>query len=137
MLTKIANCVFASMAGTILTFSVYRNNIAEPAFTFRSIRGRISPYPSPPLPSLATSISIERKFRGGASCDSLDNELSCNKTQDGRGNECHWCTDPLSNSVCVAHISYGFEFAPCNKWVCHSKEMPEKSDITACERVMV
>ena len=43
----------------------------------------------------------------------------------------------IHNFVCIADDSMGYKFAPCNKWTCYNEEEPEKSDVTACERLMV
>lgn len=87
------------------------------------------------LPSPTTARKRKQLERQGVGCGAYVDEDSCNKSQDKRGNECHWCTDQDSNQLCVADDSLGYSFAPCNNWMCHDMEDPSKSDITACERV--
>ena len=72
----------------------------------------------------------------GSSCSQhSSNENTCNSNIDEHGNECRYCTDHLSNKVCVPETSLGYKFAPCNNWICHVRGEPSKSDVTACERM--
>ena len=130
MLSKITNHAFALMlvGAMILTISIFKNDNAESAL--RSLHGRLFPYSS-------THKAGERKLEGRTGCGLSHKENACNANQDERGNECRWCADPIHNFVCVADDSMGYKFAPCNKWTCYNEEEPEKSDVTACERVMV
>lgn len=79
--------------------------------------------------------AIERKLQGAKECGKYYTEDSCNAKKDNKGNECQWCTDDNSNRVCVADISLGYTFAPCNNWICVNEADPSKSDLTSCERI--
>ena len=93
------------------------------------------------LEHLVSSKHIESNANGifqktkGSSCSQHNsNESTCNSNIDEHGNKCNYCTDHLSNKVCVPETSLGYKFAPCNNWVCRGSD-PSKSDVTACERM--
>ena len=68
-------------------------------------------------------------------CGQYTNEVACSMNSDSRGNGCRWCTDHLSNKICVGEDSVGYKFAPCNNWLCYDPQDPAKSDALSCERV--
>ena len=78
----------------------------------------------------------ERVLEETTGCSKHYNDAdACNANQDERGKGCRWCTNDLSDRVCVADDSQGYKFAPCNNWICDNEDDPMKSDIAACERV--
>ena len=87
-----------------------------------------------PNPSFAI---VEEVTRTKASCSKFNkDEISCNSNTDEHGNACRYCVDHESiNRVCVSDVSIEYRFAPCNNWICHVSDEPDKSDVTACERI--
>lgn len=159
-------CASLILATVVIAAGVFRGPVAvEPAL--KTLRGGVLPAtslprmgtrqprtpevpaaPSPVARQLSNRTSVGRRPSNGtsvsrqlsdkkAACGSHPEEESCNANRDEGGSRCKWCTNHLEKNVCVSDDSMGYKFAPCNKWICYDKDDPEKSDLTACERVMV
>ena len=146
MISKIFNFVSTILVSAIL-ITIY-DRLVQPVVMVmseehrRGLRGNenndnnsVSESKALPNPSFAIVEEVTRTK--ASSCSKFnENENSCNSNSDEHGNACRYCVDHESiNRVCVSDVSIEYRFAPCNNWICHVSDEPEKSDVTACERI--
>ena len=143
MISKIFNFVSTILVSAIL-ITIY-DRLVQPAVMSEEYRrglrgndnnGNNSVSEIKALPNDPFAI-VKEGTRTKASCSKFNkDENSCNSNTDEHGNACRSCVDHESiNRVCVSDVSIEYRFAPCNNWICHVSDEPDKSDVTACERI--